>query len=103
VGQDEKESGRRSPSQGVADELWLWKQECPDRSLDAFIFPNSEGGFMDTGNYRNRILAPLAEKMGLPKLNFQVLRRTMALWHSETDREGYSGASAARESRYHYK
>ena len=63
---------------GLADELWLWKQECPDPSPDAFIFPNSEGGFMDTGNYRNRILAPLAEKLGLPKLNFQVLRRTMA-------------------------
>jgi len=33
---------------------------------------------MDTGNYRNRILIPLVEKLGLPKLNFQVLRRTMA-------------------------
>jgi len=33
---------------------------------------------MDTGNYRNRILIPLAKKLGLPKLNFQVLRRTMA-------------------------
>ena len=33
---------------------------------------------MDTGNYRSRILAPLAEKIGLPKLNFQVLRRTIA-------------------------
>ena len=33
---------------------------------------------MDTGNYRNRILNPLAEKLGLAKLNFQVLRRTMA-------------------------
>jgi hypothetical protein len=30
---------------------------------------------MDTGNYRNRILA---ERLGLAKLNFQVLRRTMA-------------------------
>jgi hypothetical protein len=29
-------------------------------------------------NYRNRILTPLAEKLGLPKLNFQVLRTTMA-------------------------
>ena len=64
--------------QGLADDLWLWKQECPDTSHDAFIFPNSEGGFTDTGNYRNRILAPLAEKLGLPKLNFQVLRRTTA-------------------------
>ena len=33
---------------------------------------------MDTGNYRNRVLNPLAERLGLPKLNFQVLRRTMA-------------------------
>jgi len=63
---------------GLADDLWLWKQECPDPSPNAFIFPNSRGGFMDTGNYRNRILTPLAEKLGLPKLNFQVLRRTMA-------------------------
>jgi integrase len=63
---------------GMVDDLWLWKQECPDSSLDAFIFPNTDGGFMDTGNYRNRILAPLAEKLGLLKLNFQVLRRTMA-------------------------
>jgi len=33
---------------------------------------------MDAGNHRNRILNQLAEKLGLPKLNFQVLRRTMA-------------------------
>jgi hypothetical protein len=63
---------------GMVDDLWLWKQECPDSSPDAFMFPNTDGGFMDTGNYRNRILTPLAEKLGLPKLNFQVLRRTMA-------------------------
>jgi integrase len=60
------------------DDLWLWKQECPDSSPGAFIFPNTDGGFMDTGNCRNRILTPLAEKLGLPKLNFQVLRTTMA-------------------------
>jgi len=63
---------------GLANELWLWKQECLEPSPDAFIFPNSEGGFMDTGNYRSRVLAPLAERLGLPKLNFQVLRRTTA-------------------------
>ena len=62
----------------MVDDLWLWKQECPDSSPDSFIFPNTDGGFMDTGNYRNRILIPLAEKLGLPQLNFQVLRRTMA-------------------------
>jgi integrase len=57
---------------------FFYPQECPDSSRDSFIFPNTDGGFMDTGNYRNRILIPLAEKLGLPKLNFQVLRRTMA-------------------------
>jgi integrase len=33
---------------------------------------------MDTGNYRNRVLNPLAESLDLPKLNFQVMRRTTA-------------------------
>jgi integrase len=63
---------------GLAAELLQWKRECPDSSPDAFIFPNAGGGVMDTGNYRNRVLNPLAEKLEIPKLNFQILRRTMA-------------------------
>ena len=77
-GKTEKSLGDVLLPKGMVDDLWLWKQECPDSSPDAFIFPNTDGGFMDTGNYRNRTLTPLAEKLGLPKLNFQVLRRTMA-------------------------
>jgi integrase len=70
---------------GLANELWLWKQECPDRSPEAFIFPNArkrngakKNGFIRTDNYRARVLKRLAEKLGLAKLNFQVLGRTMA-------------------------
>jgi integrase len=70
---------------GLAHELWLWKQECPDSSPEAFIFPNSRkrngakrNGFIRTDNYRARVLKKLAENLGLPKLNFQVLRRTIA-------------------------
>jgi integrase len=37
-----------------------------------------KNGFISTGNYRARVLKKLAEKLGLTKLNFQVLRRTMA-------------------------
>jgi integrase len=33
---------------------------------------------MDTGNHRNRVPNPLAEKLELPKLNFRILRRTTA-------------------------
>lgn len=68
----------------LADELLLWKEESARTSSngtvfpDAFIFPNTRGGFMDTGNYRNRVLNPLAQRLGLPRLNFQVMRRTMA-------------------------
>jgi integrase len=62
----------------LGDDLWLWKQECPDPSPDAFIFPNKKGGFMDTANYRRRVLHKLAKDLGLPKLTFQVIRRTIA-------------------------
>ncbi|HEX4006011.1 MAG TPA: tyrosine-type recombinase/integrase, partial [Acidobacteriaceae bacterium] len=63
---------------GLANELRRWKLECKDRSPQAFIFPNAHGGFIDTANYRFRVLRPLAEKLGIEKLNFQILRRTMA-------------------------
>jgi integrase len=33
---------------------------------------------MDTANYRYRVLKPPAEELGIPRLNFQILRRTMA-------------------------
>jgi integrase len=71
--------------EGLANDLWLWKQECPDSSPDAFIFPNArkrkgatQNGFIRTDNYRARVLKKLERELGLPKLNFQVLRRTVA-------------------------
>jgi integrase len=63
---------------GLAAELLQWKRECPDASPDAFIFASEAGSAMDTANYRNRVLDPLAAQSGIPKLNFQILRRTMA-------------------------
>lgn len=62
---------------GLAVELLRWKDVCPNSSADAFFFANADGGVMETGNYRNRVLKPLAEKLNVPKLNFQILRRTM--------------------------
>lgn len=77
-GKTTKSLGKMHLPDGLADELKLWKEECPDPSPDAFMFPNADGGFLDTSNYRNRILKPLADDLNIPKLNFQVLRRTMA-------------------------
>jgi hypothetical protein len=33
---------------------------------------------MDPANYRSRVLKPLAEELGFPRFNFQILCRTMA-------------------------
>jgi integrase len=77
-GKTSKSLGDVHLPKGLADDLEHWRQCCPNPSPDAFIFTNSEGGPLDTGNVRNRILKPLEEKLGLPKLNFQVLRRTTA-------------------------
>ena len=47
-------------------------------SQDAFIFANEAGGFLDTDNFRNRVLRKVARDLQLPKLTFQVIRRTIA-------------------------
>ena len=77
-GKTTKSLGKMHLPDGLANELKLWKRQSADPSPDAFIFPNADGGLIDTANYRSRILGPLAEELGIPKLNFQVLRRTMA-------------------------
>ena len=64
--------------EGLADELRQWKYESGPVSPDDFIFPNADGGFMDVSNYRFRVLKPLADALGIERLNFQILRRTMA-------------------------
>ena len=55
-GKTKKSLGRVHLPKELADDLWLWKQECPDSQREAFIFPDAKGGFMDTGNYRRRVL-----------------------------------------------
>ncbi len=75
----------------LAEELQAWRKQCREEeqhkkkwygptadSPEAFIFPGRNGGFIDSSNYRNRVLHKLAKELGLPKLTFQVIRRTMA-------------------------
>jgi hypothetical protein len=58
-------------------ELDTTKQECPNSSPEAFIFAK-KGEFMDSGNFRRRVLHRLAEELKLPELTFQMIRRTIA-------------------------
>ncbi len=66
----------------LAEELVEWRfqltKEGKDTSPDAFMFPGRFGGPMDSSNYRKRVLHKLAEELDLPKLTFQVIRRTIA-------------------------
>jgi len=77
----------------LADDLRAWRLECEEKvreafskgkrksaslSPDVFIFENEDGGFLDTDNYRKRVLHKVARELQLPKLTFQVIRRTIA-------------------------
>ncbi len=65
--------------QELADDLWLWRQESEHQKPEDFIFSNrlKKGGFIDPQNYRKK-MRKLGQELGLPKLNFQVIRRTIA-------------------------
>lgn len=75
----------------LSDDLVAWRQVSqeqydkkkkkhglPPSDEEAFLFPNRDGSFMDPSNYRKRVLHKLATEIGLPKLTFQVIRRTIA-------------------------
>ncbi len=64
--------------QRLAVELAYWRTltEWPDDR--DFIFPNTVGGFLDYENFEARVLAPIRMKLGLERLNFQILRRSYA-------------------------
>ncbi len=65
----------------ASQELYDNKKHKPNLSPsdpEAFMFPNRDGSFMDPSNYRKRVLHKLATELGLPKLTFQVIRRTIA-------------------------
>jgi integrase len=61
----------------LSDDLGLWQRECKTSAPDGFIFPNRSGGFIDPQNYRKK-MRKLGKDLGLPKLTFQVIRRTIA-------------------------
>ena len=77
----------------LAGDLQAWRLECEEKAREAFakgkrtsaslspddfIFENEDGGFLDTDNYRKRVLHKVARDLQLPKLTFQVIRRTIA-------------------------
>jgi integrase len=75
----------------LAEELLAWRKQCREEQRqkkhwhgptaddpEGFIFPGRNGGFIDSSNYRKRVLQRFAKELELPKLTFQVIRRTIA-------------------------
>ena len=67
----------------LAEELQAWREHSLEEQRhkkrwdgpmadepEAFIFPGRHGSFIDSSNYRKRVLHKLAEELKLPKLTF---------------------------------
>jgi integrase len=63
---------------GLMERFVEWRQRCPDPSPDAFIFHNGRRGLPSPDKFNARVLRRVARELGLPKLTFQVIRRTAA-------------------------
>lgn len=70
----------------LVEKLLEWKDVLTDElrrkkkvlTPDTFMFPGRFGNPIDPSNFRKRVLQGLAEELRLPKLTFQVIRRTIA-------------------------
>jgi hypothetical protein len=84
----------------LADDLQAWRLECEERAQEAaakdktkspfmseedFIFANEVGGFLDTDNYRKRVLHKLARDLNPPKLTFQSFAEPSRHWSREKE------------------
>ena len=95
--------------EGLANDLWLWKQECPDASPDAYIFPNSrkrngakKNGFIRTDNYRARVLKKLAEELGLSEAELPgAAPHDCDAGPNQGEREGRAGHPGTQQGRHH--
>nr|WP_179581852.1 tyrosine-type recombinase/integrase [Edaphobacter lichenicola] len=77
-GKTPKSMGVIHITQELAKALLFWKQQCPTPTPDTFIFSNSRENFIDADRFRKQVLHKLAAELKLPKLTFQVIRRSIA-------------------------
>jgi integrase len=64
-----------------------WRNESEFTGQDDIIFCTSTGTVMNAHNFRNRVLVPLSEKLGLPTITFQVLRRSHATRNQDRSKD----------------
>jgi integrase len=88
----------------LALELAAWRRVTAWREKRDFIFPNSKGGVLDYENFEARVVDPIRQKLGLRKLNFQILSAHVCdegLWRAHGHTERCAEAIAAHPTEYH--
>jgi integrase len=58
--------------------LAAWREQNQNAPEDALIFPSKFGHCIRPENWLNRRVHPIAKKLGIGAVNFQILRRTFA-------------------------
>jgi integrase len=74
----QKELQRVYLPESLARELSEYRRVCRWHADSDYIFAAANGGPRWKEHYNARILRPLAKKAGIAKLNFQIIRRTVA-------------------------
>ncbi|MBZ5686682.1 MAG: site-specific integrase [Acidobacteriia bacterium] len=75
---EEGQAPRLAVPEDAVMALVEWHSQSKRNGDEDYIFPNEVGGFLLKENYSKRVLKELAKQAGIPKLNFQILRRTVA-------------------------
>jgi integrase len=69
------------------DAILRWRKASRFTGPDDMLFGSAVGTPMDAHNFNNRVMAPLRDKLKLPVLTFQVLRRSHATRNQATPRD----------------
>jgi integrase len=77
----EGESKRKALPELAAETLLHWFTVTHHSKPEDYVFVNSRGGVITTGNYLTRVLQPLGRQAGIKTpLTFQVIRRSVGTW-----------------------
>jgi integrase len=74
----DESNGRVPISPKLQSELGAYIRAARITETRQFLFPSQAGTAMNHENYLERVLKPIARRAGVPNVNFQVLRRTVA-------------------------
>jgi integrase len=64
--------------ESLMEDIARWKQLCGDVVPDSLMFPSEVGGPLWPENWIRRNVKPVAESLGIKRVNFQILRRSFA-------------------------